>query len=141
MLDTHILKVKRRKNRSILPLDLVPLIDIVFLLLIFFMLTATFTIQSGIKVKLPKVASSREEMEKRLSIYLTADNVLYLNQEKVELADLEVKLQSLAAGERKSTLIIKADEDARHGMVVKIMDMAMTAGIEKLMVAAEEKED
>lgn len=137
----HIIKVKRRKKRSILPLDLVPLIDIVFLLLIFFMLTATFTIQSGIKVKLPKVATSGEEMEKRLTIYLTADNVLYLNKERVELNDLRAKLKSLAGGERRNVLIIKADENARHGTVVGIMDMATDAGIDKLMIAAKKEED
>lgn len=137
----HIIKVERRKKRKSLPLDLVPLIDIVFLLLIFFMLTATFTIQSGIKVKLPKATTPGEEIEKRLTIYLTAGNVLYLNQERVELNNLRAKLKSLAGGERRNALIIKADENARHGMVVKIMDMATAAGIDKLMIAAEKEEN
>ncbi len=136
----YLIKVKRRKRRSILPLDLVPLIDIVFLLLLFFMLTATFTVQSGIKIKLPKATTSGGEMEKRLTIYLTADNVLYLNREKVELNSLKAKLKSLAGGEKKKILIIKADENARHGTVVRIMGMAKAAGIDKLMVAAEKGE-
>ena len=137
----YLIKVKRKKKRSILPLDLVPLIDIVFLLLIFFTLTATFTTQSGIKVKLPKATAPGEEMEKRLVIYLTADNILYLNQERVELNDLRAKLKSLSGGEGRNVLIIKADENARYGTVVGIMDMATAAGIDKLMVAAEKEED
>lgn len=131
-------RVKRKKSRSILPLDLVPLIDIVFLLLIFFMLTATFTIQPGIKVKLPQASTSGEELEKQLTVYITDEDVLYLNREKIDFSDLKSKLKyNINKNGRGKMLIIKADENARHGIVVKVMDIANAAGIDRLMVAAE----
>ncbi len=136
----HIIGVERRRRRSIGPIDLVSLIDVVFLLLIFFMLTATFTIQSGIKVNLPQAASAEEEVDKKFTVYLTAGGLLYLNEEKIDLEILPQRLKDLMKG-GENTLIVKADKTAAHGKVVRVMDIATTLGVDRLVIAVERGEE
>ncbi len=135
----HIIGVERRRRRTIGPIDLVPLIDVVFLLLIFFMLTATFTVQSGIKVNLPQAASAEEEIEKKCTIYLTAGGVIYLNEEEIDWEILPQRLKDFMRGE-KNILIVKADKATAHGKVVRVLDIAATVGIDRLLIAVEKEE-
>ena len=136
----HIIGIERRRRRSTGPIDLVPLIDVVFLLLIFLLLTATFTVQSGIKVNLPEAASTEEEIERKCTIYLTADGIIYLNEEEIDLEILPQRLKDLMRGE-ENMLIVKADEATAHGKVVRIMDIATTVGIDRLVIAVEREEE
>ncbi|MCK4325807.1 biopolymer transporter ExbD [bacterium] len=135
----HIIGVQRRRRKSIGPIDLVPLIDVVFLLLIFLMLTATFTVQSGIKVSLPQAASAEEEIEKKFTVYLTTDGLLYLNEEEIDLETLPQRLKDLMRAEG-NVLIIKADKTTAHGKVVRVLDIACSAGVDRLVIAVEREE-
>lgn len=136
----HIIGVQRRGRRSIGPIDLVPLIDVVFLLLIFLMLTATFTVQSGIKVNLPQVASAEEEIEHQFTVYLTAGGLLYLNDEEIDWEILPARLKDLMR-EGETILIIKADRATAHGEVVRVMDIAASLGIDRLVIGVEKEKE
>lgn len=120
-------------------LEMTPLIDTVFLLLIFFMLTSTFIVQPGIKIKLPLAKTAGSQTKKDLVITITQDNLIYLNGKKINIKNLPQKLKMEKEVSRKDLLIIKADKQVRHGKVVEIMDIAREAGMEKLAIATKPK--
>ena len=129
--------IKREESRF----DLTPLVDVVFLLLIFFMLSTTFIVAPGIKVKLPKSSStdiSREKKEVR--VVMAKDNKIFVQQKLVSIEELGKYLKKAARESREGMVIIQADERVPHGKVVEVMDVAKTAGFYKLAIATRPKE-
>jgi biopolymer transport protein ExbD len=118
-------------------LGITPLIDIVFLLLIFFMLTSHFHVASGIPIRLPKVAQKAHDAEKRsVSLVIDREGNLYIKGQKIGIEALGPKLKDLNQREDVGKLILEADKSVRHGLVVRVMDLAKTAGIAGIIIAA-----
>ena len=122
-------------------LNIAPLIDVVFLLLIFFMLSAHFVTQPGIKLTLPTASTAKLHPEEDVIISITNDNDLYLNEEKVNLDNLLEKLRVKLNKSQKKTVIIKADEKIDLGLAVKVMDIAKRAEAEGLVISTKAEED
>lgn len=126
------LERKRRKRK--IDIQMAPLIDCVFLLLIFFMVATTFAPQAGIRVKLPPPSQATTEKPKGLIIRIANPEMsqewgtMVLNDEIVVMKELLGKFQN-ATIEQKSMLIIQAERDVFHEQIVKIMDLAKQAGI------------
>lgn len=118
-------------------MDLTPLIDTVFLLLIFFMVTTVFSTTPGIEVDLPKAAETESPPEKDLNILISDEGVMELNGEIVTMETIEPELRRQKDMYRSKILIIKADKMALHYMVVDVMDAAKAAGIDQLAIAAD----
>lgn len=121
-------------------LDLTPLVDTVFLLLIFFMLSSTFIITPGIKVELPKAAYERVFREKEeIRVSITRKNQIYVDRKRVNLKQLERIFREKAKKAPQTMVIIRADSRALHGKVVEVMDLAKSAGLSKLAIATRPK--
>jgi biopolymer transport protein ExbD len=116
-------------------LDMTPLIDVVLMLVIFFMLTTTFVLAPGIKVDLPQGQAVQQPHDRDAVIVITHDGTVYYQDTQVELAALRVRLQERVRQQPAVRVVIKADKQAQHGRVVAVMDMAKTLGIEKLAIA------
>ena len=114
-------------------IDIAPLIDVIFLLLIFFMLSSSFVFQSGISVKLPKAVTSDIVKEENFIVTITSENVTYLNGEIVTLKELKQKLNRPGSQERP--LLIKADRRASVGRIVDVWDLCRDLGIERINIA------
>ena len=113
-----------------------PLVDVVFLLLIFFILSSAFVLQPGIKVDLPVSTVKTPGAFQGLVITVTRADVLFFNERRTSLDELG---QQLEAAVRRSTaaqeLVVKADAQVPHGTVVEIMSMAIQAGITSINIA------
>ena len=134
------MKIKRRRiHKSFLSLDVTPMADIVFLLLIFFMLSSTFVSQPGIKIKLPKSKAREVQAEKRLILSITKDNKIYVNNRKVLKNELEKELRLQLASRSDKVIIVRADTGVTHGFVVEALDAARSAGADKLAIATDQK--
>ena len=135
------MKLKRRikMERVLSSIDFAPLIDVVFLLLIFFMLTSSFIFQPGIKVNLPRAITSEALSEKNVIITITAENLIYMDGKLVTMNELSSRLKDIA-GLRRS-ILIKADEKASLGRVVKIWDICRQEGISKVNIATSQTSD
>ncbi|MFQ5645970.1 MAG: ExbD/TolR family protein [bacterium] len=117
-------------------IDITPLVDVVFILLIFFMVSSQFVEQPGIKLSLPKAASSRLSSQRSaVTVSLAADLRLFLGEDEVELEDLPDRLKAMMEKKSKRVLIIRADKTVPHGEVIKVMDIAKTSGVEKLVIS------
>ncbi|MBI5554840.1 MAG: biopolymer transporter ExbD [Elusimicrobia bacterium] len=131
------MKFKRRHHRLIERLDPTPMTDVIFNLVIFFMIGASFGLPQAIRVKLPQAATSEPHPEKQWVLTITKDNQFYLNDKKIYLATLPQELKAKFSTRKDNALIIKADRAVLHGMVVQVMDMAKKSGVEKLAIATE----
>ena len=131
------------RSRDEVQLDMTPLVDVVFLLLIFFMLSTSLSVNPGIKIDLPK--SSAEQVKKRkttLRVAIEAGGRIFLDGKKLSLAQLREKFQAVDKKQRDDALVvIEADKKVYHGLVVKVMDAAKSAGLNKLAIATQPKEE
>ncbi len=119
-------------------IDIAPLIDMVFQLLIFFMLTSSFVMQPGIKVNLPKAVTSEVVQYENIDIIVSSENVTYLNGKVVTTPELKKILQQVSLN-RKQTVLIKADKRASLGRVVEIWDMCRDLGITQINIATNQE--
>ena len=119
-------------------LGITALIDIVFLLLIFFMLTSHFQISSGIPISLPKVTQKLYNSEQHHKINLVIDRQghTYLDGERINIKELGSQFQSIVRETDRVHLILEADKDVRHGRGVEVMDLAKSAGVSSIIIAA-----
>ena len=114
-------------------LDIAPLIDVVFLLLIFFMLTSSFIFQPGIRVNLPKAVTSEILHKELLIVVVTEGNEVFINERPVERDELVSRI-TLAARDDKS-LLIKADKGADLGKVIEVWDICRQFDIKRISIA------
>lgn len=133
-------RLKRRTSLSKGQLDVtmkVPLIDVMFNLLIFFLLTSNFVFQPGIQVSLPKAITSQAINSENIVITVTGQDLFFLNDSPITIDDLVVTLKA-AARENKS-LLLKADTNASLGRVVEIWDLCRELGIPQINIATNQK--
>jgi len=119
-------------------IDIAPLIDIVFQLLIFFMLTSSFVMQPGIKVNLPKAVTSEAIKYENIEILITSENVIYLNGNVITTNELKALLKQ-ASKRKGQTILIRADRHVSLGRVVEIWDMARDLGIAEINIATNQE--
>lgn len=122
-------------------LNIAPLIDVVFQLLIFFMLSASFIAQPGIKLSLPSAAASRPHPDENITVFITENNELYLNEERVTLEGLLEKLRPKVMEAKSKTVVIKADEKIDLGFAVKVMDIAKQAEAGGVVISTRTEDD
>lgn len=125
-----------KKRRKVI-INITSLIDVLFLLLIFFMVSSTFVEQPGMKLELPESKSSSTEKIKELILEINSDQTMALNEEPVTLENLEEKFKSLLPSLEEKSLVLKADKNVPHGTVVKVMDLAKLSGLQKLIIATQ----
>ena len=129
--------IKREKKIDERP-DLTPMIDVVFQLLIFFMVTAVFAVTPGLDIKLPEAEEAQAPEKENLFIVVDQDGNMKLNHQSVTFANLKEKLQEKRNILDNTTLIIiQGDERATHGQIVQIMDIARQVGIIDQVIATE----
>jgi len=135
------INIKRRATSSDgANINLTPLIDIVFLLLIFFMLTANFVVNEGIKIKLPETKARSELAKKPIVVYLTKDNRIYFKGRFVTLDQLKTLLPQQIAENVTKTVVLKSDKNAKVDIAVKILDVAKLSGAKKFIIATRKEE-
>jgi biopolymer transport protein ExbD len=118
-------------------IDIAPLIDMVFQLLIFFMLTSSFVVQPGIKVNLPKAVTSETVKFENVEVIISSENITYLNGKVVTTKELKNFIQQLA--KRNQGILIKSDRRASLGRVVEIWDMCRDLGITQINIATNQE--
>lgn len=125
------------ENKPLTIFSFSSLTDIVMLLLIFFLLTSQFVIQTGVKVKLPGAKHNEQTTPTRLVVTITEDGRVFLGQEEVGIDALSGKIEFLNREKLESNLIIRADRDAKIDLVIKVIDAAKGVGINKFTVETE----
>jgi biopolymer transport protein ExbD len=132
------MEFKTRKKRKVL-INITSLIDVMFLLLIFLMVSSTFLDQPGIKLELPSADSSVVVEQKDYVLFVDKAGKMYLNDKDIVLDNLEAKIKDALPKMKDSALILKADQDITHGAVVRIMDIVRKGGVKKLIIGTKQQ--
>jgi biopolymer transport protein ExbD len=121
-------------------LNVTPLMDVMFLLVIFFAVSTTFRVYPGISINLPSAGSEQiKEEDKSITVVLTDEGDIFLEGKKVSLGHMSKVLQERLTTNPALMFVLQADEQARHGKVVGLMDAAKQAGISRLAIATRQK--
>jgi biopolymer transport protein ExbD len=130
----------RGRARRQIFINITSLIDVIFMLLIFFAVSSTFLEQPGMKLELPAAQSADIAQVKSYILFLAEDGAMRLNEKPVTLADLPKTLEAALPQMAEQSLTLFADKNVAHGNVVKVMDLARQAGVKKLVVATTPEE-
>ncbi len=133
------MKFRSRKREAEGGINITPLIDVVFILLIFFAVTTSFIATSSIKVDLPKAKGEAVEEKKNIRLAINQSGEIFLDGQAVKDGELEGRLTMLKQTSPDALVIIEADEKALHGKVIFVMDAAKTADFTRFAIATEEK--
>ena len=129
-----------KKKRRVM-INVTSLIDVMFLLLIFFMVTSTFLDRPGMKLELPSAESAEVARVEKLVLYISSDNEVVFNGTPVALDDLEETMLAAISDIEDRTLVLNADKSVQHGTVIRVMDIAKKIGLEKLVIGIKMKEE
>jgi biopolymer transport protein ExbD len=127
----------RPRNRIQIQMPLTSLIDIVFLLLIYFLLTTNFLIEEGIKIKLPQAMASAPQVEEVITIYVDQQGRAFLGTQEFSYAGLFDRLKEMITQRTNKLVVVRADRSVILNKAVKVMDIAKAAGAERLCLATE----
>ena len=125
-------------NKKSARFDLTPLIDVVFLLLIFFMLTTTFVnLENRVKVNLPSGDFAAAESSENLIVTITENNTIYLNGKLIDPLKLTESVAAKIQEDPERTVILEADKNVLHGKVIRVMDLLKKGGAERIAIATQ----
>lgn len=128
---------RKRSPRYQMQMPLTSLIDIVFLLLIYFLLTTNFLVEEGIKVALPQAQAGAPQVREEITVFVDRDGRAYVADREIPMDQLYSRLKEMLGGRKDRLVVVKADRSVVLNKAVKVMDLAKAAGAEKLMLATE----
>ena len=129
---------KRRREEDESQIDMTPMLDVVFIMLIFFIVTATFIKESGIEVNRPDTKTAQFKKTVSLLVAVSPDSAIWIDKKKVDVRNVRPLMERLHAENPKGGLVIQADMDSKVEKVLAIMDAARTIGISQVAIAGED---
>jgi biopolymer transport protein ExbD len=125
----------RRKSES--EVNLTPMLDVVFIMLIFFIVTASFVKESGIEISRPGASTAVRKEKGNILIAISANDQIWMNRRQVDPRALRANIERAHAENPQGAVIIQADKDAKTGLLVQVMDAARSAGVKSISLAAD----
>jgi biopolymer transport protein ExbD len=129
----------RPKKRYAVQMPITPLIDIVFMLLIYFLLTTNFMVDEGIKIKLPQARAAAPQTEETITVYVDSQGQAFLGDEEISLDRLFDRLKEKIGARQDELVVVRADRAVMLNKAVKVMDIAKAAGAGRLCLATEKE--
>lgn len=117
-------------------LNLTPMLDVVFILLIFFIVTTSFIKETGIDVNRPSATTAEKKSQGNILIAINANGDIWIDNREIDIRAVRANIQVLKASYPQSSVIIQSDQDASTGKLVKVMDQVRLAGVQNISIAA-----
>jgi len=121
-------------------INMTPMLDIVFIMLIFFIVTSSFVKESGLDVNRPDAITAEVKERGNILIAISADGQIWIDKRQVDVRALPANIERLHAENPQGSVVIQADENSRNGLLVQVMDAARMAGVYDVSIAAENQE-
>jgi biopolymer transport protein ExbD len=118
-------------------INLTPMLDVVFIMLIFFIVTASFVKEAGIDVNRPNAATAERKERGNILIAITDSGQIWIDKRQVDVRALRANIERLHAENPQGAVVIQADRDSKNGLLVQVMDAARLAGVANVSIAAE----
>jgi biopolymer transport protein ExbD len=125
-------KVRVEEDATI---DMTPMLDIVFIMLIFFIVTTVFVKEAGVNVNKPNGSLAVMPKNANIFIAITEDGKVWMDKRQIDTDLVRANLERLMAEQPSDVIIIQADKEAEHGLVIEVMDQIKLAGIDRISIA------
>ena len=122
-------------------IDITPMLDIVFIMLIFFVVTTSFVKESGIDVNRPSASTAERKETGSILVAISMDNVVWIDKRRVDPDAIRPNIERLHAENPEGAVVIQADKASTSGLLVKVMDQIRLAGVTNISIAAQAKQD
>jgi biopolymer transport protein ExbD len=119
-------------------IDMTPMLDVVFILLIFFIVTASFVKEAGIDVNRPEAATAVKKEQANILVAISDKGEIWINKRQVDVRSVQANIERLKAENPQGTVVIQADKKATTDVLIKVMDSARAAGVYDVSIAAQE---
>jgi biopolymer transport protein ExbD len=117
-------------------LNITPMLDIVFIILIFFVVSTSFVKESGVDVNRPSASTAERKERGNIMIGITEDNSVWIDKRQVDIRAVRANIERLHAENPEGAVVIQADRNARTGVLVQIIDQSRLAGVSNVSIAA-----
>ena len=131
-------KIAKQQDQDGAEIDLTPMLDVVFIMLIFFIVTATFIKETGVEVNRPDTQTAELKKTVSLLVGVAPDSAIWIDKKKVDVRNVRPMMERLHAENPKGGLVIQADSESKVEKVLAIMDAARAIGINQVVIAGEE---
>ncbi len=125
-----------KRERKAANIDIAPMLDMVFILLIFFIVTSSFTRETGVEVTKPQAKSASEVNKENIMIAITREGTIHVNERQVDFITLKDVLGQMISKNPDREVILIADQDSNTGVVVSVIDVCNLTGVKKVSIAA-----
>lgn len=127
----------RRQSGGVAEINMTPLIDMVFILLIFFIVTTSFVKETGVDVSRPTAQTAVKKERANILVSIRANGEIWMDKRQIDRRAVRANVERMHAENPEGSVIILADEDARTGLLIEVMDQARLAGVASVSIAAE----
>lgn len=127
---------RHRQQEEDTSIDLTPMLDVVFIMLIFFIVTSSFIKEAGVEVQRPQAETASPQDKGNILIAVTADGQVWLDKKPVDIRSVRAHVERMRVEQPDGAVVVQADRDARTGLVVQVMDQARLAGVRDVALAA-----
>ncbi|NRA04469.1 MAG: biopolymer transporter ExbD [Myxococcales bacterium] len=131
---------RQRHNDEESEVNVTPMLDVVFIMLIFFIVTASFVKESGIDVTRPDAATAERKQRASILIAISKNNEVWIQKRRIDVRAVRANVERLLAENPQGSVVIQADEKSENGLFVKVMDQARLAGAQSIAIAARRDE-
>lgn len=130
------MKRKYSKAEEDTELDMTPMMDIVFIMLIFFIVTTSFTKETGIEVNRPGAQTAERQQQGNILVAISATNEIWIDKREVDVRAVRANIERLHAENPEGAVIVQADRDSKNGILVQVIDQVRLAGVNNVSLAA-----
>jgi len=117
-------------------LDMTPMMDIVFIMLIFFIVTTSFTKESGIEINRPGAQTAERQQQGNILVAISANNEIWIDKREIDIRAVRANIERLHAENPEGAVIVQADRDSKNGVLVQVIDQVRLAGVNNVSLAA-----
>lgn len=129
---------RKRGNSEEAGIDLTPMLDVTFIMLIFFIVTTSFVKEAGLEVSRPSAKSAQKKENASIFVAIGANDEIWVDKRQVDIRSVRANIERLHAESPEGAVIIQADESSNTGTLVKVMDQIKLAGVQDISIAAKE---
>ena len=120
-------------------INITPMLDVVFIMLIFFIVTATFVKESGIDVNRPDAATATKQEKANILIAIAANNTIWIDRRQIDIRSVRPNIERLHAENPQGTVVIQADKESKTDTLIQVMDASRQAGVYNVSIAAQDR--
>ena len=118
-------------------INITPMLDVVFIMLIFFIVTASFVKESGLDISRPDAATAERKERGNILVAISETGQIWIDRRQIDVRAVRANIERLHAENPQGAVVIQADQNSKNGLLVRVMDAARLAGVENVSIAAE----